>query len=405
MATPIEGVDYIVDRYAVLGVAPDSDAQTIHKAVRDARARNHPDRLGRASEKILLTARRQMELINRAAEVLEDPDLRAGYDERLAHFRQHEPELISTTGVAMVSLTRQHIDVDALMAGTIAVDVHTQAFAEFAQITGHTPEALARAERLLAALPDDPDTRALARQARVHHWIHCLLDQQVAWTNAGVNNRHYQPKTQDSPYEIVDHTRDYLDHLTEKAIPDLLALRHGATALKLAPPLRLLGHDGSLPAGDGNEPNQALVTAEAQAAAEARVLASFKERSEAVLDAAHQTQEALAKALELTPFHVFRQAPVGAPIDFIVVLGEPQDDNALTPIAALRLIGTTIVSSPDGGRPTVGAWKADNTLDPGVTRVLLGHDQNIEPILAEVWWAVEHLEALGLEAPLSAPQN
>lgn len=70
-----------------------------------------------------------------------------------------------------------------------------------------------------------------------------------------------------------------------------------------------------------------------------------------------------------------------------------------TPVAALRMTGTTITGSPHHGRDTVGQWKADETLDPDVTRVFLGHHPDIEPVLSEVWWAAEHLEQLGLAPP------
>lgn len=56
-----------------MGLDPLADAYTIHKAIRDARTCNHPDRLGRASEEILRTAQRQTDLANRAAAVLKDP--------------------------------------------------------------------------------------------------------------------------------------------------------------------------------------------------------------------------------------------------------------------------------------------------------------------------------------------
>ena len=70
-------------------------------------ARNHPDRLGRTSDEILRTAQRQTDLANRAAAVLEDPQRRAGYDERLAYFHRHEPHLISTAGHPIVLITKQ----------------------------------------------------------------------------------------------------------------------------------------------------------------------------------------------------------------------------------------------------------------------------------------------------------
>ena len=396
----IEGVDYIVDHYAVLGLDPQADADAVHKAIREMRARNHPDRLGRASDEILRIAQRQTDLANRAAAVLEDPQRRAGYDERLAYFHQHEPHLISTDGHPIVCLSRQYIDVDNLMAGTLLVDTNSEGFQALSQLSGHTPETLARAERLLTALPDDPDTQALARQARIQHWVQCVFDQQVAWTNAGVHNRLDKPDTQDSPFEWAHNTQLYLDQLTTQIIPDRLAQRHHAARLGLAPPLRLLEHQVSArPQDPSEQANPADLVVQTQLAIQAQVLDVFEQRSQAVMQAAEKTQQALTKALELTPFHVFRQAIAGAPIDFILVLGDPHDDATQTPVAALRLMGTTITGSPDHRRDTVGQWKTDETLGRDVTRVFLGHHPDIEPVLSEVWWAAEHLEQLGLAPP------
>jgi curved DNA-binding protein CbpA len=60
--------------YAVLGISPDSDSDTIRKAFRRLARRYHPDTGGDAH---------YMSAINKAWAELGDPDLRAAYDRRM----------------------------------------------------------------------------------------------------------------------------------------------------------------------------------------------------------------------------------------------------------------------------------------------------------------------------------
>ncbi|MCB9688467.1 MAG: DnaJ domain-containing protein [Alphaproteobacteria bacterium] len=62
--------------YTVLGVARDADADTIKKAFRKLAKQHHPDRNEGSAE-----AERKFKEINRAFEVLSDPERRAAYDQ------------------------------------------------------------------------------------------------------------------------------------------------------------------------------------------------------------------------------------------------------------------------------------------------------------------------------------
>ncbi|MFO0006395.1 MAG: hypothetical protein ACK559_35255, partial [bacterium] len=56
---PVEGVDYIFDRYAFLKLEPDATEEAIKEAITLKRCANHPDRLVQTSAEVLETAQRQ----------------------------------------------------------------------------------------------------------------------------------------------------------------------------------------------------------------------------------------------------------------------------------------------------------------------------------------------------------
>lgn len=68
------------DCYAVLGVEPDADLETIRRAILAEVRRAHPDRGG---------SHEQMVLVNEAWEILSNPEMRRTYD---AHRRNSESE-------------------------------------------------------------------------------------------------------------------------------------------------------------------------------------------------------------------------------------------------------------------------------------------------------------------------
>jgi curved DNA-binding protein CbpA len=67
MHEPREGVDYLVDLYAIAGVeSTEADTDQIRHAIRDQTKLYHPDVLDRAATEIKQTGKRISALLNRA---------------------------------------------------------------------------------------------------------------------------------------------------------------------------------------------------------------------------------------------------------------------------------------------------------------------------------------------------
>jgi curved DNA-binding protein CbpA len=390
----IEGVDYLVDRYAVLGVPEDADTDTLRRAIREGRAQNHPDRLGRASPEILAVASRARAAIDAAATVLLDPELRAGYDRRLAEFRRDWPDLISSDGRAMVSLSKVRLDLDGLLNGTLKTDADDAAFlAQLGQMTGHNPAQLKRMERLLQADPDDAEVRAMVREARVQHWTYANLLQEMAWARVGVANLRGEAAPVANPFEGAARVQAQIEAFATDVLPQHLGLRQDMVTLRLAPPLQLLGHDSA------PEPASAPLPALLDAEVLARAQEAFRARTLGVTEAAEATQAALNAALELTPYVVLHRGPLDGPLDIVLAWGDPAEPATLTPAIPFRLTDTVVKESPLAQCATVADWQA---IAPTLTTtcVIVGHHPELQPMLAEVWWMAEQADQLGLVAAL-----
>ena len=112
---PVEGTDYIFDRYAYLGLEMGADKKDIKKLISRKRGAVHPDRLRRASKGILQQADAERRLINKCAEILLDDEFRPLYDERLKEFNEHSPQLVSTNGQAIIDLSKDRFVIDSLL--------------------------------------------------------------------------------------------------------------------------------------------------------------------------------------------------------------------------------------------------------------------------------------------------
>lgn len=95
---PREGVDYIVDLYAVSGVAPDAADEEIKKALNDRSMEYHPDRLEGVAPSFRKQGERVMRLLNHARTILLQPENRATYDKILSEWDGP----VSTTGMGVI---------------------------------------------------------------------------------------------------------------------------------------------------------------------------------------------------------------------------------------------------------------------------------------------------------------
>lgn len=94
---PREGVDYIVDLYAVSGVEPDATDEVIKKAINERSMEYHPDRLEGVAPSFREQGERIMRQLNYARTILLQPDNRAAYDKILTEWDGP----VATTGMGV----------------------------------------------------------------------------------------------------------------------------------------------------------------------------------------------------------------------------------------------------------------------------------------------------------------
>ena len=99
---PQEGIDYIVDFYAVVGVDSEADSSDINKAINRQLAQYHPDRLTGLAAEFRAKGERMARLLNKARGILINPDKRSQYDE----IRTGWTGPLSKTGDPAITVTR-----------------------------------------------------------------------------------------------------------------------------------------------------------------------------------------------------------------------------------------------------------------------------------------------------------
>lgn len=99
---PREGIDYIVDFYAVAGIEPEADGSYINKAINKQVAQYHPDRLVGLAPELQARGERMSRLLNKARGILVDPEKRSQYDE----IRTGWTGPLSKTGDPVITVSR-----------------------------------------------------------------------------------------------------------------------------------------------------------------------------------------------------------------------------------------------------------------------------------------------------------
>lgn len=100
--TPQEGVDYIVDLYAIADVNDNASNEDIKSAIRARQREYHPDRLEGLAPEFRAKGERMAKLLGRANSILLDTQKRADYDEVLSTWQGP----ISSDGTPVITMTR-----------------------------------------------------------------------------------------------------------------------------------------------------------------------------------------------------------------------------------------------------------------------------------------------------------
>lgn len=152
---PQEGVDYLVDLYAVVGAPRDAEPDQLKSIIRERTLEYHPDRLEGLAPEFRSKGEQMARLLNRARGILLDPESRAGYDAILNDWEGP----ISDNGtpvMTMESYTKAmatHLEPEELEASFEAQRE------KLLTLTGFKPSRLSLLERVIADtegdIPDD----------------------------------------------------------------------------------------------------------------------------------------------------------------------------------------------------------------------------------------------------------
>ncbi|MFM9889917.1 MAG: hypothetical protein ACKVOE_04620 [Rickettsiales bacterium] len=178
----IEGVDYIFDRYAFIGLTPAATDEEIAAAIKRMKSENHPDRYTKTSEEARNSAARKWERIEECETFLANSGRRAAFDEQLARFQKESPRLISESGTPIFDPSRSRIDLNAMLGEPESLETHEKLVG---QMVGFNPNMLAILEQVYKGNPNDSATREAYRDVLVKGMGHYDILADGVWEQAG----------------------------------------------------------------------------------------------------------------------------------------------------------------------------------------------------------------------------
>lgn len=341
MADVIEGVDYIFDRYAHLGLEIGADRKAIERAIRDKRAGLHPDRLVNVDEDIKKQAEAKRDKIDKCAEILLNDELRPLYDERLKEFYARDPKLVSKEGHPIINLAAERFSIDMLLAQDIP---DTEALEErIREMTQFDGRKFAEVKTLYDAMPGNAQIGKIYRDALTTKLIYLELLEDTAWAKIG-----YTRKTQKADGHVLfasDYTERVEAELTRVAgevIDDAVRQRNDALRIGVAAPLLLLedqreGVAKSVPSRAMDDETQEKIKNQARR--------NFEIRADYVREVARLKQEVLQELVGLA--EVRDLSPRDAnDSDYEIYLVQPDARN--TVLAKFNLAAADASSAMDG---------------------------------------------------------
>ena len=208
---PIHGIDYLVDYYVVLRVERTASIEQIRKAHRELIQQYHPDVLTRAAPELQRQAEHKAKIIGIAYEALSDPEKRAEYDKKLNSF---DPNLISQSGNPIISLKRRRVDIDYLVSGRNwenKQDVLKRA----AEMIGYSETLFQLVESQFKASENpSPELKNAYRDMLQKRDIYILIQEQIAWEDAGVSNQDI-PSSFFQPEDYIARSQEQINKVRE----------------------------------------------------------------------------------------------------------------------------------------------------------------------------------------------
>jgi hypothetical protein len=285
----IEGVDYIIDFYAVLEVDRNAPPEDIRRKGNRLRGSYHSDKTGKLPDDLASDARGKFDLYSKAMGVLLDPEKRRLFDERLDSFPAH---LVSTNGNAIVDVTRRRIDLDYLLSGKIKDISELQKRGKV--MSQYDESGLDATRSAYTAMPDNEAIKAVYRLQLHAKLTYISIMEDLMWWQAGVQG-------DTGPTGLITHVDDYLERIdaeiksvATEQIPKNMKQRLLAETSGLATAL-LLGDSSGQQTESGTGTDISTVV-------QKRMVENFSSRTEAIREYAREKQETLRELLELTDY-------------------------------------------------------------------------------------------------------
>lgn len=343
---PVEGVNYIFDRYAFMNqilqdgkselrISESSTRDDMNKAFTIARGMYHPDRQARTGDEMKQKAEQKTKLIADCERFLLNPELKSFYDDKLAHFREHKPHLVSDSGIAIISLGETVFDIGALLSDDV---VDTSDFeARVKALTQYDDKRVPQLKSLYDMMPDNAQVKSLYRDAVTSEYIYLGFLEDSAWAKVGYMNR--KEKEEGFMIRASDYTKR-VDAALEKAAArdiDSTIESHGAVARIGMAKTPLL-----LDAAEGTEmPGMELMAPDQHK----RLMEKFKDvahknfeiRAEYVREVAKRKEAALETLLNLSEIEPIGVEAAGQTKFDFYMINPAHDDNPARVVYRLEL--------------------------------------------------------------------
>jgi hypothetical protein len=217
---PINNVDYVINYYTVLEIeenAPDFIA-SLKKQYKKLSKQHHPDLFEHASDQIKSKVKTKYQVIQEGYKILLNPESKAKFDEILNDFKANKPNLISTEGIPILSMSQEVFDLDFLLIDS-EWDFQDSMKSHVAKLTQYNANVFDVIESQYLANPKDPNLKDAYMNQLVQKKTHLDMEEMFAWQDLGVlNPKETKFVTDKSCVQLIESKIEQLKNQTDKNI-------------------------------------------------------------------------------------------------------------------------------------------------------------------------------------------
>lgn len=371
MFDPIEGVDYIVDYYEVLGIDKSGSKRDIQLALKNNRAQWHPDRMQNLSPEILEKADFKNALFGKAEDILMNDKFKQLYDERLTNF---DEKLISSNGIAIFDLSKRKIDLDFLLSGK-SIDF-SNLIEKVRKLTGYDEERVKSVETLYNSNKENKTFKDLYKNELVTELIFVSQLEDVVWAKAGITNQKPIKGWLSHADEYSGRVDAEIERVKAEEIPKGIENRLLAYESGVIP---LLSYDGQ----DKESCNE--ISTEVKKI----IIQSFSDKCDQIREITKKKQEVLEKLVSLTDYEYLVENNQPTPYCNVFVV----DDNKEEIIYGLRFYNKSSIGSPLQKNYNGFQLEELKNMEINKDTILVHHNPEITNFLMEATYIAElHFE-------------